>query len=151
MIWRAGTLILSASISGWLAYKVVDREIPVIVLEKSSEKQEYLKGEVFRAEYRFFRHRSCFLRVYRLLWDASGERFVVPDLTFEADILPLGNDEARVPTMLPRTMAAGKATYRTVNCYRCNFTHYLWPVCDAPRDIEFEVLNKEASNGRSGN
>lgn len=145
MMWRTATLSAVGLIFGTLGFLAADREIPVVVYEKGMVDDVVNPGGVGRVRYRFKRFRSCETHVERGIMardPATGdvERFVVPPLHFSAGILPIGEDVATVPFNLsPQTKPGWTATYRTVNCYKCNFTQHWFPICDAPRDINFTV------------
>jgi hypothetical protein len=124
---------------GALGYSVIDRELPVIVLEKGAVSEIAPRGTIWRAKYRFFRKRECYTHIDRFIFDADGVRHVLSDLEFVAGALPLGEDKATVSALIPATAAIGPATYVTINCYECNFTHRIWPLCAPARDIKFNI------------
>jgi hypothetical protein len=139
MIWRAATIGAAAAVGAYLAVSISDRDIPVSVTDMRPEKPLVKAGEVFRAQYKFIRHRQCHTHVDRFFFTRDDVRFVVQSLDFPPGSLPLGRDMARVPATVPATAKPGPAVYRTVNCYRCNWSHRLWPVCAPPRDIHFTI------------
>lgn len=139
MIYRSVTLASIALAFGTLGFLVNDREMPVTVYEMGMLNDVVPAGEVGRARYRFRRSRSCETHVYRSLYDSAAQRFIISDLHFPAGILPIGEDKATVPFQVSPAATKGPATYRTLNCYVCNFTQILWPICDNPRDIRLTI------------
>lgn len=138
-VWRVVSVACGVIIGAWLWYSAADREVPVTVTEMRPERSAVKAGDTFRAEYRFVRHRACHTHVDRFFFTSDNVRYVVPPLDFPIGALPPGKDRARVPAVVPGTASKGPAIYRTVNCYRCNWTHRLWPVCALPRDIHFLI------------
>lgn len=140
-----GIMATVAFVGGYFGWIASDREVPVAVISMSAATEQVQPGGVFRAHYRFIRTRSCGTHVERLLFDGGGQRFVLPDLDFAPGTLPIGEDIVFVPAAVPPGALPGTATYRTVNCYVCNPSHLMWPICDAPRDIKFQIVPRGAS------
>lgn len=142
MIWRIAPLaFLTGMAASVLALWVMEREPPVVLAEPPSiETPKVSPGDVFYAQYVFFRKKSCTTHVDRFLMDTTRVRFVVPPIDFSTGSLPVGWDKARVPVTIPMNMAPGPAIYWTINTYYCNPVHLIWPIVAAPREIKFEVL-----------
>ena len=139
MITKIVALAVAGFVGGWLGFSVSDRDVPVLIHSMSAAPAAASPGETVRMQYEATRVRSCATHVERLLFAADGQRFVLPDLEFASGTLPIGLDRFAVPTAVPLGTPFGRATYRTINCYACNPSHRIWPICDNPRDIPFTV------------
>jgi hypothetical protein len=138
MIWRGITLISCGIVGGWLGFMASDREPPV--KHRANEIINSPKpGEVLRIRHLVWRDRSCKTTVNRLVFDKDNDRFIVPDLEFSEGVLPLGADTFVAPIPISSEADPGPATYRVVRWYRCNLTHWIWPIKDGPYDHPFTI------------
>jgi hypothetical protein len=48
---------------------------------------------------------------------------------------------------LPISMPLGQARYRSVACFACNPTQYIWPVCISQPELIFTVYSPDAGGG----
>jgi hypothetical protein len=139
VITKVFTIGSAAAIGAYIALTIADREPPVIATEMSAEMPMVKRGETLYVRYKFFRTRSCHTSVARFIFTGDNVRFVVSPLEFPPGVLPLGHDSARVPAPVPETAKPGPATHRALNCYRCNWSHRIWPICAPPRDVHFRI------------
>lgn len=138
MIFRAITLISCGIIGGWLGWMANERHVPVKY--QSSEVVNSPKpGEALRVRHVVWRDKSCQTTVYRLIFDRDSDRFIIPDLEFAANVLPLGADTFIVPMPISPAADPGPATYRVLRRYRCNLLHWIWPIMDGPFDYPFVI------------
>lgn len=138
MIWRVGTITLAGLASGWLGFMASDREPATVVYRMWPEPPVASAGQTVRFNYAAHRRRSCATHVDRFVFSSDGVRHVAPELSFPHGALPVGADHYTVPLIVPENAAIGPATYRTVNCYRCNLLHALFPICET-REIAFAI------------
>lgn len=141
MIFRSITLVSCGVIGGWLGYMASDRQTPVKYYS-AEVVNEPKPGETLRLAHIVWRDRSCKSTIHRLIFDSSNRRHVIPDLEFPAGILPVGHDAFIAPIPIPLETSPGHAIYRVHREYRCNPTHWLFPIEDGPRDIQFTVATK---------
>lgn len=146
MMYRATILIscvCGGIIGGWLGWTVSDRQNPVKYYS-TEILNEPMPGEVLRVRHHVWRDRSCYTTVFRAVFDKDEHRYVVQeDLEFPAGMLPVGDDV--FVTMIPVSVVAvaGPAVYRVQRLYRCNFSHWIWPVEDGPHNITFTIAPKQ--------
>jgi hypothetical protein len=138
VIWRIGTITLAGLASGWLGFMAADREPATIVHKIWADPTAAAPGQTIRFNYDAHRQRSCATHVDRFVFTNDGIRHVVPELSFPHNVLPVGPDHYTVPVIIPENAVAGPAVYRTVNCYRCNLLHNVFPICET-REIRFTV------------
>ena len=140
MIYRATTFASVGLLFGWIGYMLSDRDIPVTALRMEAVPNTVAPGETITFHIHLTRHRSCQTTVNRFVYDSQNHRHVIEsDISFSSNILPLGEDDFMVPLSVPLAVPEGRTIYRTINCYICNPTHKFFPLCDAARDIPFEV------------
>jgi hypothetical protein len=141
MIYRTVTFAAIALLGGHIGFNMADRDIPVNVADMQIEPVDPKAGDVAYRRLAFDRKRNCTTHVDQMIYAGHGgiQRFVLPPLEFAKGILPLGTDIAMVPFTVPRNAPPGPAMHRSVNCYACNWTHRVVPLCAAPRDIKFTI------------
>ena len=141
MIWRSVTLISCGIVGGWLGWMASDREVPVKY--RSNEIVTTPKpGDTLRIKHEVWRDKLCRTTVNRLVFDTDGNRYIVADLEFPEGVLPYGPDTFVAPVPISPEAKPGPAVYRAVRWYRCNITHWIWPIRDGPFDYKFTIAEK---------
>jgi pimeloyl-ACP methyl ester carboxylesterase len=138
---RALSIVVMGSLGGWVGFNLADREPPIAYRSMTARPAVVYPGDVIRIEHKAIRFRSCQTRVIRYLFDSAGGRYVVPDLGFPARTLPIGDDEFTVTLLVDPKMAEGPAYYQATRQYRCNWTHYFWPIETGPFRAPFTVAH----------
>jgi hypothetical protein len=131
-----------AVIGGYVGFQIADQEPPVIASNMRIEPNPAPAGDRHvRRKIDFYRTRSCETHVSQMIFAGPGgsQRFVLPDLNFPGQSLPLGQDSASVPILIPASAPPGPAIHRAINVYRCNWLHRWFPIRAAPRDIHFTI------------
>lgn len=141
MIWRSITLISCGIVGGWLGWMASERHPPV-KWQGTEVLNSPKPGELLRVKHTIWRDKNCRTTVHRLVFDKDGDRFIIPDLDFASGVLPLGADTFVVPISVSPEADPGPAIYRAVHVYRCNLTHWIWPIEPPPTDIQFTIAPK---------
>lgn len=135
---RVVTYVAFGALGGWLGFMAQDRFNPVRYYTTEVLNSPHI-GDSLHVKHNVWRAHSCYTTVYRVVFDRSGNRLLVPDLTFPAGVLPLGDDTFITSIPILPEAVSGDAIYRVVRKYRCNVLHWIWPVEDGPHDIPFKI------------
>lgn len=140
MIWRATVLGVVSIAGGWVGLDMSQRDVPTVIRSMGAVNAEVPRGGSAEVYYNALRKESCNTHINRFLFDAVGHRLVIGEFQFPAGALPIGEDRYMTRFTVPQDTALGQATYRTINTYKCNAVHWIWPVVDTPRDIPFKIV-----------
>lgn len=134
--------------SGIAGQMAADRATPVAVLETTLLTPEVPQGGLLRVSYIVRRDRVCRTLLERVIMDFDGNRYVLPDLDFEA-VGPSGLEQFTSQTPVPDILGAGLASYRVTLTYSCNIVHrLLWPVVDVRPPVYFRITPANTKEGR---
>lgn len=139
MIWRGIALTSIGLISGVAGLWAADRDVPVAVRKVEVVTPVVAPGGQVKVAYHVERHRSCAVKIERLLFDHDKVRITLEDINYAAPPGPLGQDEYVTAVTIPRTIAQGSARYKVITRYECNVFHRLWPIVVQAADVQFEV------------
>lgn len=131
-------------LAGWLGAEVGNRDVPVRLISSEVMTSLVAPGEQARVRFKIYRSRACGVHMERMLFDAAGNSFVLPDIDFPPGLLPLGEDVFTVFFNVPSrdmdgTPVKGKALYRHVNFYTCTFMQKFFPLETEARDVNIEI------------
>ena len=135
--------------AGWLGYAAADRALPVHINVATASPRSVEVGGEFRIEYVMDRFRACDTSVSRRLYTKFGQpdqrRHALPSTSFDEGDLPIGRDLISTrPLVLPaKEGEEGPAMMEMRNCYVCNITHYIWPICRPPLPVYFEIVARK--------
>jgi hypothetical protein len=125
--------------AGVLGHWVSERELPTHVLEARNFNGPVRVGETLHVTMSVLREEACAFNVDRIITDSSGTVFTLPDLNYNAPLGPMGHVKVDSLVPMPTNVAPGHAIYRMMFAYRCNPTHWIWPVTSVV-DIPFEII-----------
>lgn len=133
-------LIVVAACGATFGRWASERQLPIQVLKVRVLTPVVKPDEELRVEFTIQRFRTdCAIVVTRLLLDSERGRYVLMPREFPSAPGPLGTDSYVVPVAIPKGIALGPATYRTLTSYACNALHYVWPLVAPQIDVTFEV------------
>ena len=127
---------------GAFGFMLMDDDPPVIATDMRIEPNPAPAGTTTWRIVQFYRKRSCETHVKQMVFagEHGARRIVLPDLFFQAELLPLGPDRAMIEIVLPENAPPGPAIHRALNTYRCNWAQrWVRPIRVPPRDISFTI------------
>lgn len=139
MIYRITTAIAAMSLAGWLGLVVGDRSSPTTVESARLLTPVVKPGGELLTERTIYRHKLCFTRITRFMFDSRGVRFDLSEQTYSNGTGTLGRETFIGRQPVHKDMAPGPARYVALPCYRCSWAQWLWPLCEAPREQRFTV------------
>lgn len=143
-----GAFLLVVFWSGLAGQMTADRATPVAVLESTLLTPEVPQGGLLRVSYIVRRDRVCKTLLERVIIDSNGNRYVLPDLDFEA-AGPAGLEQFTSQTPVPDILTTGLASYRVTLTYSCNIVHRLaFPIVDVRPPVYFRITPINVKEGR---
>lgn len=140
------TIISSAIlfVAGLLAYFLLDREPPVEIIRAEVLTPVVKPGGklVVRTSIRITR--ECAAHVDRVVLDSHTHRQWLPEINYERPPQGLGEFVNTTEIDVPDNFESGKATYRAIPNYYCNWLHrYYWPIATDGVIHQFEVASPQ--------
>lgn len=135
-LWVA--IVLSATLGGYSAALVADRNVPVDVMSAEATTPFVAPGGTLRVGYTVYRRKQCDVFIDRFIIDAAGTRHTLPDSEIKRG-LPLGPDRYGVLADVPEKAVLGPATYMTITSYVCNVFQLLSAIPGGTQKVDFTI------------
>lgn len=137
--------IMLAVVAVWLGATIGDRSYPTTIEYAKLLTPEVKRGDDLITERTVYRARLCHTTIERMMFDSHDIRFDLSEqglgtITYPNGAGPLGRDTFKGQQRVPENMALGPARYVALVCYRCNWSQWLFPVCEPPREQRFKVV-----------
>jgi hypothetical protein len=131
-----------------LTFWIVDREPPIYRYDGKMTPNLVQGGDWVTIEWNIRAVRNCEewppnRGVTRVIIDSTGKLHDMEPTTAIAGKAESSKEEIKRRVRLPMGMTDGPARYRSVACFKCNWTQRWLPVCVSSPEIPFTVLPRE--------
>lgn len=136
--------IIAATVSIVLVFVMgvwitIQSTIPVTQISNEIITPQVHAGDPLTVRSRIYRHRLCSTIVERTLFDWTGRRFVLPDISYQSAPGLIGEDVYAQDVIVPPEMQKGPAKLIIGLYWRCSVLNDLVPLRDVLPPLAFTI------------